>query len=94
LVWRNIVTHIFCKVCSEDVLQCHFSVSTPCIFARICLHIHVCSVTIFKHADGLKMRDIKLKCGSFESRNMVFNTSYKICLHNVETDYLETFAKC
>ena len=40
------------------------------------------------------MRDIKLKCGSFESRNMVFNTSYKICLHNVETDYLETFAKC
>jgi len=25
---------------------------------------------------------------------MALNTSYKICLQNLETDYLEIFAKC
>jgi len=32
--------------------------------------------------------------GSFEGRSMVLNTTYQICLQNVETDYLDVFAKC
>jgi len=51
-------------------------------------------VTIFKLANSLQIRDIKWKCDSFDSKNIVFNTSYKICLQNVETDCLEIFAKC
>ena len=36
---------------------------------------------------------IKCKCESFESRSLLLNTSYQICLQNVETDYLEMLAK-
>jgi len=50
--------------------------------------------TIFELADGLKICDIKCKCGGFKSKSMVFNTSYKICFQNVETDSLKLFAKC
>ena len=62
------------------------------------LHLFVYNInrwiTFFEHADGLKIHDIKWKNESFESRSMVMNTSYQICLQNVETDYLEKFAKC
>jgi len=37
-------------------------------------------------AGCLKVRDIKGKCDSFESRSVVFNNSYKLCLQNVESD--------
>ena len=56
-------------------------------------HISIYRVAVLKLADGLKIRDIKWKRDSFESRSMVFNTYNKICLQNVETDYSEIFAK-
>ena len=82
----------FYKVFSQNVLQCYFYAG------RVCVHTFaytfVCRVTIFKHADGLKIRDIKGKCDSFVSKSIVFNTFYKICLQNVGTDCLEILEKC
>ena len=52
-------------------------------------HIFIYRVTVFKLADGLKIRDIKWKRDGFESTSMVFNTCNKICLQNVE--YLYAF---
>jgi len=46
----------------------------------------ICSVNIFKLADGLKIRDIK--------RKSMFLTLLIKCLQSVKTDYLEIFAKC
>ena len=62
------------------------------VFVRICLLI--CRVTIFKLIDGSKIRDMTSICACFESRSMFFNISNEIRLHSIETDFLETFAKC
>jgi len=63
------------------------------ILAILSKYIFICRVTVFKLADGLKIRDIKRKCDNFESRSMVLSTSHKIRLQNVVSDYLEIFAK-
>jgi len=64
------------------------------VYLHVFAFIFLCRFIIFKLADGLKIRDIKCKCESFESRSMVLSTFYKICLQNVETDYFEIFARC
>ena len=66
---------------------------TTCVFVRIA-YTFICRFTIFKLADGLKIRDIKWKCEKCESTSMVVKTSYQRCLQIIETDYLEMFAKC
>jgi len=64
------------------------------VYLHVFAYIFIRRFTIFKLADGFKIHDIKWKCKSFESRSIVLNTSYQKCLQNVETDYLEIFAKC
>jgi len=64
------------------------------VYLHVFAYVLICRFTIFELADVLKIHDIKWKCESFESRSMALNTSYQICLQNVETDYLEIFAKC
>jgi len=58
-----------------------------CIFACVCLHIHLV-------LSLLMVWKFMTSNGSFEGRSMVLNTTYQICLQNVETDYLDVFAKC
>jgi len=69
-IWR--ISGDFLKVFTSKFFG--LAKCTTCIFARICLHIHM-QITIFKLADGLKIHDIKGKSESFESRSMVIKTS-------------------
>jgi len=64
------------------------------VYLHVFAYIFIWIFTIFELADSLKIHDTKWKCGSFESRSMVLNTFYQICLQNVEADYLEIFTKC
>ena len=92
-VWRKILTYnFFSKVFSQNVLQCHFYVCP--VYLHVLAFIYIYKVTAWKLADGLKIRDIKWKCDSFDTRSMVLNISYEICLQNVEIEHLEIFAKC
>jgi len=50
-------TSFFCKVFSQNVFQCHFYVRP--LYLHVFAYIFICRVTIFKLADGLKIRDIK-----------------------------------
>jgi len=75
----------FCKVLSRNVFQCDFYVR-PIHICTYLLTYPICSVNIFKLADGLKIRDIK--------RRSMFLTLLIKCLQSVKADYLEIFAKC